>query len=117
MIPVVTFAADSASSLECVTWAVRSVINGELVDEALQDVPGAYRAIARVTDELLTRIYGTTVIGGDAGNGEIDEQLSVLAANNGIVSSENGYSALGPQAWLVLVRVLIEAYLKRLENA
>jgi hypothetical protein len=115
MIPVVTFAADSASSIECVTWAVRSVINGELVDEALQDVPGAGRAIARVTDELLTRIYGTTVIG--ASDGEIDEQLAVLAANNGIVSSENGYSALGPQAWLVLVRVLIEAYLKRLENA
>jgi hypothetical protein len=115
MIPVVTFAADSASSIECVTWAVRSVINGELVDEALQDVPGAGRAIARVTDELLTRIYGTTVIGDSSG--EIDEQLSVLAANNGIVSSENGYSALGPQAWLVLVRVLIEAYLKRLENA
>ena len=115
MIPVVTFAADSASSIECVTWAVRSVINGELVDEALQDVPGAGRAIARVTDELLTRIDGTTVIG--ASDGEIDEQLAVLAANNGIVSSENGYSALGPQAWLVLVRVLIEAYLKRLENA
>lgn len=47
-LPSVRFSDDSAGALECVAWASKSILNGRLRDDALNDVPCAVMVVSRV---------------------------------------------------------------------
>jgi len=62
-IPHVEFSPDSANSYDCVAWAARSIIAGELAAEAREDLPAACRVLYRVADDLTERIAGPQIWG------------------------------------------------------
>lgn len=112
-VPYVGFDAGSASSIECVSWAVENIVQGELSEEASKDIPGSLRLVYRVADEITTRVFGPAVIG-DADLSETDHLLAKLAeANN--VHNADGYAAISPAVWITLIRILLDAVLNRAE--
>lgn len=109
-IPHVEFSPDAATAYDCVAWAAKSIISGQLTSEAMADVPASLRCLYRVVDELAERISGPTVWG----DGPIEMELQSLAAalEVDVAASDNEVAGLSI-AQLVMIARLIMAIIER----
>lgn len=110
-IPHVEFSADSANAYDCVAWAARSIIAGELAAEARADLPAACRAIYRVADDLTQRIAGPQVWG----DTPTDLELLKLADALGVAQPAAADSA-APGISPVVMQLMLRALMAILER-
>ena len=113
MVPLVDFSPESASALECITWAVKSVIAGELVEEAQANLSASVRCLFRVADEVVSRLEGVKAYGSESG---VDDALAQLALQNGVVMADEGSVGIGPVALQILLQVLLKAIERALDK-
>lgn len=110
-IPVVSFSPDSANPYECVTWAARSILNGQVRAEALEDIPATGRVLYRVLDDLTERIKGPQIWG----DTPADLELQALAQSLDIPleaasSAPDGSATAGisPTTLMLMVRAILK---------
>jgi hypothetical protein len=82
-LPIVQFTFDSASTIECVTWVAKYVVNGEIVTEASADIPGTIRVAARVADGIAKavftdeKLFGAEADAANAAYSELGEKFGI----------------------------------------
>lgn len=110
-VPVVSFSPDSANAYECVAWAARSIVNGQVRAEALEDIPATGRVLYRVLDDLTERIKGPQVWG----DTPADLELQVLASSLDIplevassVSDGPASAGISSTTLILMVRAILK---------
>lgn len=112
-IPHVEFSADTANAYDCVAWAARSIISGQLSTEAREDLPAACRVLYRVADDLTERIAGPQVWADTPADLELVQLAAVLgiAIPAAAESEAPGISPIVMQLMLRALLALIEKYM------
>lgn len=109
-VPRIEFTDDSASVVDCVAWATKSIVQGSLTEEARADIPATTLVLARVTHEVTKRAFPQVY--GEQPPSEADEHFAVLAAECGAISPlEAAADAQAPKIginWLILLRLIAE---------
>jgi hypothetical protein len=82
-LPIVQFTFDSATTIECVTWVAKNVVNGEIVTEASADIPGSIRVAARVAEGISKaifsdeKLFGAEAESANAAYAELGEKFGI----------------------------------------
>ncbi len=108
-VPRIAFTEDSASTLDCVSWAATSIIAGQLTAEATEDIPGTVLVPSRAAHEAAKRAFGPQVWG--ANDPEDEAWVQLADACGGFVSEEPTDVAEAPRVslnWLLIIRLIAQ---------
>lgn len=116
-IPFVAFDAASATPLECLGWATKSIVAGAFVESVQSDIPAAWRAGARIVDGVTNYFTGGPLAAGET-LPTIEEMTTAMAALGAAVGVPVPAGAEGSAfPWMQILITFMELLIKLRQNS